>query len=132
MKLSKRLFTLCLSVGFICLTMAQEASNFTLNGKVKGQNSGQVVLSYMTSKGYRQDTVSIVDGVFPTILLASVPIAITFLVFLCIATTEGSLITIPLSLTQTKVFAVPKSIPTSWEKTEKNLSNIKLAFALSN
>lgn len=64
MKLSKRLFTLCLSVGFICLTMAQEASNFTLNGKVKGQNSGQVVLSYMTSKGYRQDTVSIVDGVF--------------------------------------------------------------------
>jgi hypothetical protein len=45
---------------------------------------------------------------------------------LCIATTEGSLITIHLFLTQTSVLAVPKSIPTSREKVEKILSNIRI------
>ena len=48
-----------------------------------------------------------------SIFFASVPIANTRFVFLCRATTEGSRITIPLSLTKTSVFAVPKSIPIS-------------------
>jgi hypothetical protein len=38
-------------------------------------------------------------GVLPTIALASAPTALTILVFLSIATTDGSLITMPLPRT---------------------------------
>ena len=55
----------------------------------------------------------IFPGVLPIISLASLPTAKGLLVLLFIATTEGSLKTIPFPLTKTKVFAVPKSIPIS-------------------
>src|SRR5512147_636165 len=47
--------------------------------------------------------------------LASDPTARTLPVFLEIATTEGSLQTIPLPLTYTRVFAVPRSMAMSFE-----------------
>jgi hypothetical protein len=58
---------------------------------------------------------TILAGVRPTICLASAPIASTRFDFFSIATTDGSLITMPLPRTLTSVFAVPKSIPTSRE-----------------
>ncbi len=54
-------------------------------------------------------------GVRPTISLASAPIASTFLVRFSIATTEGSLITMPCPRTITSVLAVPRSIAMSRE-----------------
>src|SRR5512144_2226762 len=54
-------------------------------------------------------------GVRPSILLASEPTARTLPVFLEIATTDGSLQTIPLPLTYTRVFAVPRSMAMSFE-----------------
>src|SRR3989338_763465 len=80
---------------------------------------------------FKGETVIMDGGVFPSIFLASVPIDIIFFVFLCIATTEGSLITIPLPLTKTRVFAVPKSIPISYEKRLKSLSNINIQITNS-
>src|SRR3989344_5344458 len=44
------------------------------------------------------------------------------------ATTEGSLITIPWPLTYTKVFAVPRSMPRSLEKAPNILLNIKCCY----
>ena len=52
-------------------------------------------------------------GVRPTIRFASAPIARTRLLRVSMATTEGSLITIPRLRTVTSVLAVPRSIPTS-------------------
>ncbi len=68
-------------------------------------------------------------GVRPTIRLASAPIASTFLVFASMATTLGSLITIPRSRTWTSVFAVPRSIPMSREKMPRSASNMVLGEA---
>ena len=62
-------------------------------------------------------------GVRPTISLASEPIASTFLVFLSMATTEGSLMTMPLPRTFTKVLAVPRSTPMSSEKRPSSQSS---------
>lgn len=60
----------------------------------------------------RKGLIVIIDGgVFPIIFLAVVPIAITSFVFFLLAITDGSRMTIPFSLTKTRVFAVPKSIP---------------------
>src|SRR3989344_2884098 len=50
------------------------------------------------------------SGVLPSILFASSPTATTRLSSEEMATTVGSLATIPSSATQTRVFAVPKSI----------------------
>ena len=60
---------------------------------------------------------SILPGTLPSILLASEPTATTVLCpsAFFIATTDGSSKTIPLSLTKTKVLAVPKSIERSVE-----------------
>jgi len=66
----------------------------------------------------------ICSGVLPIISFASLPIANTLLVVLSIATMEGSVKTIPLPLTNINVFAVPKSIPISFEKYPSTLSNI--------
>src|SRR2546426_4638346 len=55
-------------------------------------------------------------GVRPSMSLASRPTAYTFLVFLSIATIEGSLTTIPRPLAKTRVFAVPRSMARSLEK----------------
>ena len=50
-------------------------------------------------------------GVFPSISLASFPTAIIFLVFLSLATTDGSFNTIFfLCLSYINIFAVPRSI----------------------
>src|SRR5690606_34762245 len=65
-------------------------------------------------------------GVRPTISFASLPIALTWLRRLddlSIATTEGSLITIPRFFTCTSVFAVPRSIPISSEKRPSSQSS---------
>src|SRR5947207_561064 len=58
-------------------------------------------------------------GVRPSMSLASRPTAYTLLVFLSIATIEGSLTTIPRPLAKTKVFAVPRSMARSLEKKPK-------------
>ena len=57
---------------------------------------------------------TIFPGVLPIISFASLPTARTSFVFVFIATTDGSLMTIPFPLTYTRVFAVPKSIPISF------------------
>ena len=54
-------------------------------------------------------------GVRPTIRLASAPTASGRLVLASIATTDGSLMTMPLPRTSTSVFAVPRSMPMSRE-----------------
>ena len=66
-------------------------------------------------------------GVLPIISLASVPTATTLggLYFWSTATTEGSLMTMPLPFTKTRVLAVPKSIPISSE------NNILFSFQQS-
>ena len=56
--------------------------------------------------------------------LASAPMARTRLVFASIATTLGSLMTMPRSRTWTSVFAVPRSIPMSREKRPRRRSSI--------
>ena len=63
-------------------------------------------------------------GVRPTIRLASAPMARTRLVLASIATTDGSLITIPRSRTWTSVLAVPRSMPMSREKRPSRRSNM--------
>ncbi len=61
-------------------------------------------------------TAMMLAGVRPTIRFASAPMASTFFVFASIATTLGSLMTIPRFRTWTSVLAVPRSIPMSREK----------------
>ena len=65
-------------------------------------------------------TATMFAGVRPTMRFASAPIASTFFVTRSIATTLGSSMTMPRPLTMTSVFAVPRSIPTSWEKRPRN------------
>jgi hypothetical protein len=65
------------------------------------------------------------DGVRPTISLASLPTAFTLLRRrdeMSMATTDGSLMTIPRFLTWTSVLAVPRSIPISSENSPKSQS----------
>ena len=62
-------------------------------------------------------------GVRPTIRLASVPTARIRLVFGSIATTEGSLMTMPLPRTSTSVLAVPRSMPMSRESSPSSALN---------
>ncbi len=64
-------------------------------------------------------TATMLPGVRPSISLASLPTARTFFVPLperWTATTDGSLETIPLPRTKVSVFAVPKSMARSLEK----------------
>src|ERR1700722_16491011 len=63
-------------------------------------------------------------GVRPSMSFASRPTATTSLVFLLMATMEGSLTTMPLPLANTSVFAVPRSMARSDDKrlkTERKL-----------
>jgi hypothetical protein len=62
---------------------------------------------------------------------ASAPIARTFLVFASIATTLGSLMTMPRSRTWTSVFAVPRSIPISRENRPRKESRMLRAWLLT-
>ena len=63
-------------------------------------------------------------GVRPTMRFASAPMASTRRVLASIATTDGSLITIPRSRTWTRVLAVPRSIPMSREKRPRKRSSM--------
>ena len=69
-------------------------------------------------------TAMMLAGVRPTIRLASAPTARTRLVLASMATTDGSLMTIPRSRTWTSVLAVPRSIPMSREKRPRIRSSI--------
>ena len=60
-------------------------------------------------------TATILAGVRPTMRLASAPTASVRLVLAFMATTEGSLMTMPLPRTSTSVLAVPRSMPMSRE-----------------
>src|SRR5215210_7195529 len=60
-------------------------------------------------------------GVRPSILFAADPTATTLSVLLSMATTEGSERTIPCPLTNTSVFAVPRSIATSLPNNPPNI-----------
>ena len=69
-------------------------------------------------------TAMMLAGVRPTIRLASAPTASTRFVLASMATTDGSLMTIPRSRTWTRVLAVPRSIPMSREKRPRIRSSI--------
>src|SRR3954452_2044034 len=69
-------------------------------------------------------TAMMLAGVRPTIRLASAPTARTRLVLASIATTDGSLITMPRSRTWTSVLAVPRSIPMSREQMPRRRSSM--------
>ena len=56
-------------------------------------------------------TVVMPNGVFPIMRLASEPMAMTRSEAISYATTDGSRLTMPLSLLQTRQLAVPKSMP---------------------
>ena len=71
-------------------------------------------------------TAMMLAGVRPTIRLASAPMASTRLVLASMATTDGSLMTIPRSRTWTSVLAVPRSIPMSREKRPRIRSSMVL------
>src|SRR5918911_841011 len=64
---------------------------------------------------------SMVPGVRPSMRFAADPTATTLSVLVSIATTEGSQSTIPCPLTNTSVFAVPRSIATSRPKSPPNI-----------
>src|SRR5215210_8686359 len=65
---------------------------------------------------------TMLPGVRPSILFAALPTATTLSVLLSMATTEGSERTIPCPLTNTSVFAVPRSIATSLPNNPPNIS----------
>src|SRR5215204_504523 len=64
---------------------------------------------------------TMLPGVRPSIRFAADPTATTLSVLVSIATTEGSESTIPCPLTNTSVFAVPRSIATSRPKSPPNI-----------
>ena len=69
-------------------------------------------------------TATIEPGVRPIIFFASEPTASTVSERTSTATTEGSRMTIPLPFIYTRVFAVPKSIPISFENIDFPLSSV--------
>ena len=88
-----------------------------------------LIISSVTSKSLITPSRSgriamMLAGVRPTIRFASAPTARTRFVFASIATTDGSLMTIPRSRTWTSVFAVPRSIPMSREKRPRKRSSM--------
>src|ERR687893_608777 len=64
---------------------------------------------------------TMLPGVRPSIRLAADPTATTLSVLLSMATTDGSESTIPCPLTNTSVFAVPRSIATSRPNSPPNI-----------
>jgi hypothetical protein len=76
------------------------------------------IICSVTSKSLMTPSLSglmatMLAGVRPTMRFASAPMASTRFVRVSMATTLGSLITIPRLRTVTSVLAVPRSIPTS-------------------
>ena len=69
-------------------------------------------------------TAMMLAGVRPIMRLASAPISSTLLVCASMATTLGSLMTMPRPRTWTSVLAVPRSMPMSRENAPRNASNI--------
>ena len=82
-------------------------------------NIASVISKSAITPSLRGRMASMEAGVLPIISFATLPTARpsrrTWLVPAFTATTDGSLITMPLPLTQTRVFAVPRSIPRSVE-----------------
>ena len=77
-----------------------------------------VVMSKSAITPSRSGRMAVMEpGVRPIISLAWLPTATTFagLVLTLTATTDGSRITMPLPLTNTRVLAVPRSMAISWE-----------------
>src|SRR5215212_4412819 len=72
---------------------------------------------------------TMLPGVRPSMRFAVEPTATTLSVFVSISTTEGSESTIPCPLTNTSVFAVPRSIATS---RPNNPPNIPVPSSVSN
>ena len=68
-------------------------------------------------------TARLSPGVRPSIFFASKPMAVTRLFLLSTAITVGSLMTIPWPPTWTSVFAVPRSIPISQEKSPNKIQS---------
>ena len=88
-----------------------------------------LIICSVTSKSLmtpsrRGRTAMMLAGVRPTIRLASAPTSSTFLVRASMATTLGSLMTMPRPRTWTRVLAVPRSMPMSRENRPRNASNI--------
>ena len=73
----------------------------------------------------------ILPGVRPIICLASSPTASTSPVSRWIATTDGSMMMMPLPFTCTRVLAVPRSIPTSLVKNTSLAPSLDFSPALS-
>ena len=73
----------------------------------------------------RGRTAMMLAGVRPSIRFASAPMASTRLVRWSIATTDGSLMTMPRSRTWTRVLAVPRSMPMSRENSPRKASSMK-------
>jgi len=117
---------------FFSTSVAPEGMPITTLGRGRGTNVcwcallrkypiKSLVTSYSDITPSRNGRMAICDaGVLPTISFACKPIFSGWRVFLSITTQEGSLITIPLPRTLTKVLAVPRSIPISKEKSPNN------------
>ncbi len=87
---------------------------------MKYSNMASVISNSEITPSRRGRMAVMLAGVRPAISFASAPIATGRLVFLSIATQDGSLITIPLLRTLTRVLAVPRSMPISRENRPKN------------
>src|SRR3990170_516564 len=97
---------------------------------MKSERSFSVVSKSAITPSFRGLIATISPGVRPIISLAAIPTAKTFLEDTSNATTEGSFNTIPSPLTNTKVLAVPKSIPISLDiKSKKPIPPPKGKFS---
>ena len=83
---------------------------------MKYSNMASVISNSEITPSLRGRTAIMFAGVRPTISLASAPMAFGSRERLSMATQEGSLMTIPLPRTLTRVLEVPKSMPMSSEK----------------
>ena len=112
-------------------SVTPEGMQIIILGRAKAPERRAFLIKYLsiaavTSKSaitpsFRGRTATIEPGVRPSISLACLPTARTSSVRTSTATTDGSRITIPLPRMNTRVFAVPRSMPISLE----NMENIE-------
>ena len=100
-----RLWTLAMKYLIICSVTSKSAMTPSLRGRIATMSA----------------------GVRPSILRASEPTERTTLPGLDMATTEGSLSTMPWPRTWTRVLAVPRSIPMSEDQIPRTLSRTLIA-----
>src|SRR5215204_5766241 len=89
--------------------------------RIKYESIFSVTSKSAITPSFKGRMATILPGVRPSMLLAAPPTATTLSVLLSIATTEGSERTIPCPLTNTSVFAVPRSIATSLPNSPPNI-----------